>query len=225
MKKITVLLADDHSVVCEGLVALLQSESDIQVVGQAATGLQAVELTQRLHPDVVVMDIAMPLMNGLEATRKIRQEYPETQVLILSAYSNPLCVEQVIALGAAGYLIKSASVRILAEAIRQVVKGGRYFDPSITPPVTRAKSASAGNAYPQGESGVGLTLRETEVLQLIVEGLLNKQIADRLGISAKTSEKHRYSLMEKLGIHDTAGLTRYAIASGISERRPSAGSD
>ena len=217
MKKITVVLADDHSVVREGLNALLQAESDIRVVGQAETGVQAVKLVEDLHPDVVVMDVAMPLLNGVEATRQIRQTAPDTRVLILSAFSNPACVEQVLALGAMGYLIKKTSVLILAKAIREVYQGNRFLDPSITPP----PSAKPGHAVlPAGRNAkkvVDLSPREIEVLKLIAEGLLNKQIADSLGISTKTSEKHRYSLMEKLGIHDTAGLTRYAIELGIAE--------
>ncbi|MEI7902862.1 MAG: response regulator transcription factor [bacterium] len=218
MKKITVVLADDHSVVREGLQMLLQAEDDMQVVGQAETGSQAVELAQRLRPDVVVMDIAMPLLNGLNATRQIRQSVPDTRVLILSAYSNPSCIDQVVALGAAGYLIKNASIRILAQAIRQVIKGVPFFDPSIVPPVSCEKATRSTHEELLRESGITLTPREASVLQLIADGFLNKQVADKLGISAKTAEKHRYSLMKKLGIHDTAGLTRYAIASGVSER-------
>ncbi len=222
MKKITVLLADDHGLVREGLHALLQAESDIQVVGQAETGSEAVERSIRLRPDVVVMDIAMPVLNGLEATRQIRQAVPETQVLILSAYSNPSCIEQVVALGAAGYLIKNASIRILAHGIRQVNKGLRFVDPSIVPPPAGTATQPAAQEVVYGNGA--LSPREAEVLQLIAEGLLNKQVADRLGISAKTAEKHRYSLMGKLGIHDTAGLTRYAIASGVAESsRPLSG--
>mgnify|MGYP001767651021 CR=1 FL=1 len=215
MKKITVLLADDHSVVLEGLRALLQAEDDIQVVGLASTGAEAVEQAGRLRPDVVVMAIAMPQLNGMEATRQIRASVPEARILILSAYSNPSCIGQVLALGAAGYLIKKPSINILAQAIRKVFQGERFFDPSIDasliPAPVKAAVRTRANA-----SGAALTPRETEVLQRIAEGLLNKQIASELGISAKTSEKHRYSLMEKLKIHDTAGLTQYAIAAGLA---------
>ena len=224
MKKITVVLADDHSVVREGLHALLQAESDIRVVGQAETGAQAVALAGELRPDVIVMDIAMPLLNGVDATRRIRQISPDTRVLILSAYSNPACIEQVLALGATGYLIKKSSILILARAIREVHQGNLFLDPSITPP----PGAKPGREMPQAGHGgnrvADLSPRETEVLKLIAEGLLNKQVADRLCISAKTSEKHRYSLMEKLGIHDTAGLTRYAIELGIAGQPPESAS-
>ena len=217
MKKITVLLADDHSVVREGLHALLQAESDIKVVGQAETGVEAVEMACRLLPDVVVMDIAMPLLNGLEATRQIRETVPDTRILILTAYSNHSCIEQVLAYGATGYLIKKSSILILAQAIRAVQKGERFFDPSIDASLIQEPVKKVA-LHPVNASGNALTARELQVLQLIAEGLLNKQIASELGISTKTSEKHRYSLMEKLGIHDTAGLTQYAIAAGLADR-------
>ncbi len=217
MKKITVLLADDHSVVREGLQALLQAENDITVVGQAENGVEAVEKACRLRPDVVVMDIAMPLLNGMEATRQIREKIPGTRLLILSAYSNPNCIEQVLAQGATGYLIKKSSIHILAQAIRQVHKGCRFFDPSIDASSFPDPSKKKVKDLQHDTRGAALSKRETEVLILMVQGLLNKQIAAELGISAKTSEKHRYSLMEKLNIHDTAGLTQYAIAAGLTE--------
>jgi len=217
MKKITVLLVDDHSVVREGLHAILQAESDIKVVGQAETGVEAVEKTESLRPDVVVMDIAMPLLNGLEATRQIRMKTPETRILVLSAYSNPACVEQVLALGATGYLIKKSSIHSLALAIRQVHKGERFIDSYVAASFTAEPENKTAHARPGDSRDVCLTARETEVLRLIAEGLLNKQVAAQLGISAKTSEKHRYSLMEKLGIHDTAGLTQYAVAAGLTD--------
>lgn len=216
MNEITVLLADDHSVVLEGLKALLQAEADIRVVGQASTGTEAVELAGRLHPDVLVMDIAMPLLNGMDATRLVRERIPATRVLILSAYSNPSCIAQVLALGATGYLIKKSSILILAQAIRHVNKGDRFIDPAVD--VSLAQRPVQADARARARAGVSaLTPRERQVLQRIAAGRLNKQIASELGISAKTSEKHRYSLMEKLNIHDTAGLTQYAIAAGITE--------
>ena len=220
MKKITVLLADDHNVVCEGIQALLQAESDIEVVGQAATGLEAVEMACRLHPDVVVMDVAMPLLNGVEATRQILENVPGTRILALSAYSNPACVEQVLEHGAIGYLIKKSSIHILPAAIRQVHKGVRFFDPSIDVSTIPDPSKKKARNLLHDTRCAALSTRETQVLLLIAQGLYNKQVAAELGISAKTSEKHRYSLMEKLNIHDTAGLTQYAIASGLTEKVP-----
>jgi DNA-binding NarL/FixJ family response regulator len=219
MKQITVLLAEDHMIVREGLRALLQAEGDIAVVGEAETGRQAVQLAKRLRPAVVVMDIAMPLLNGLEATRRIRKAVPTTRVLILSAHGDDEYVRQVILLGAAGYLIKQTSADFLSKAIREVAKGGTFFSPSIAHRVhdLHPQSPNARAAVKKGNTA--LSSREVEVLQLIAEGKANKQVARELGISIKTVEKHRQHLMSKLDLHDTAGLTRYAIAAGIIESR------
>ncbi|MBI5386985.1 MAG: response regulator transcription factor [Verrucomicrobia bacterium] len=217
MKRITVLLAEDHEIVREGLRKLLETERDLQVVGEAATGRQAVALTKKLHPDVVVMDIAMPLLNGLEATRQIRQAFPDAKVLILSAHSDGAYVEEVMALGAVGYLIKQTSSHFLSEAIRAVHKGNTFFSPSIAKHLHNHYATSPDRAGLVKKKGEGLSSREAEVLQLIAEGQANKQVAAELGISVKTVEKHRQRLMEKLNIHDTAGLTRHAIAAGIIE--------
>lgn len=212
-RRITVLLAEDHTVVREGLRRLLEAESDIEVVGEAATGRQAVALAGKLRPAVIVMDIAMPLLNGLETTRQILKAFPATKVLILSAHSDDAYVERAKALGAAGYLIKQTSARFLSEAIREVEKGNAFCSPAVARcfyqrrPETGPSPAKAGR----------LSSREREVLQLIAEGEANKQIAAGLGISVKTVEKHRCHLMRKLDIHDTASLTRYAIASGVIE--------
>jgi DNA-binding NarL/FixJ family response regulator len=216
-KRITVLLAEDHEIVRQGLRKLLEAESDIEVVGEAETGRQAVTLTQKLRPDVVVMDIAMPLLNGLEATRQIRQAVPGTKVLILSAHSDDAYVEQVTALGAVGYLIKQTSAHFLSEAIREIQKGNTFFSPSIARRLQKNMRQSPAPGELVTKKGARLSSREVEVLQLIAEGQANKQVADELGISVKTVEKHRQRLMEKLNIHDTAGLTRYAIAAGIIE--------
>ena len=218
MKPITVLLADDHKVVREGLRALLESEGDIQVVGEAETGRQAVKLTRALLPAVVVMDIAMPLLNGLEATRRILKAVPTTKVLVLSAHGDDAYVEQVMELGAAGYLIKQTSALVLSKAIREAHKGNTFFSPSISRRLRdRQQNSFQGAAGRSKRKVAGLTSREVEILQLIAEGKANKQTAAELGISIKTVEKHRQHLMSKLDIHDTAGLTRYAIAEGIIE--------
>lgn len=216
MKRITVLLAEDHQIVREGFRSLLKHEDDIEVIGEAETGRQAVQLTQKLRPAIVVMDIAMPLLNGLEATRQIRRDFPETKVLILSAHSDDAYVEQVAMLGAAGFLLKQTSSHVLATAIREVHKGHTFFSPAISRRVqTRTQKAVDRGA--SKTSGNQLSSREVEVLQLIAEGKPNKQIAAELGVSFKTVDKHRQHLMSKLDIHDTAGLTRYAIAEGIIE--------
>jgi DNA-binding NarL/FixJ family response regulator len=216
-KPITVLLADDHVIVREGLRKLLDSESDIDVVGEAGTGRQAVNLALDIHPDVVVMDIAMPNLNGMEATRQIRETDPDAKVLILSAHSDEAYVEKVVELGAAGYLIKQTSFHFLSEAIRAVHHGQMFFSPSIARAISHRNRQTIDRRGRAKAVDVRLSPRETEVLQRIAEGGANKQIAAELGISIKTVEKHRDHLMSKLDIHDTAGLTRYAIAAGIIE--------
>lgn len=217
MKPITVLLAEDHMIVREGLRALLKLETDIKIVGEAENGRQAVALVSQLGPDVVVMDIAMPLLNGLEATRQILQTAPSTKVLMLSAHSDDAYVEQVMALGASGYLIKQTAAHVLPEAIREIQQGRTFFSPSISRRLKNHDRKTPARGHRPAKNASLLTSRETEVLQLIAEGKANKQTADELHISIKTVEKHRQSLMHKLNIHDTAGLTRHAIAAGIIE--------
>jgi DNA-binding NarL/FixJ family response regulator len=216
-KRITVLLAEDHTVVREGLRTLLEAEGDIAVVGEAETGRQAVALARKLRPAVIVMDIAMPLLNGLEATRQILKALPGIKVLILSAHSDDAYVEQVLASGATGYLLKQTSAHALATAVREVQKGNTFFSPSIERRLHNHLRKSSDPHERVRIPGIRLSSREVEVLQLIAEGQGNKQVAAELGISVKTVEKHRQRLMAKLNIHDTAGLTRYAIAAGIIE--------
>ena len=215
MKRITVLLAEDHMVVREGLRKLLQAEDDLEVVGEAQNGRQAVELTKKLFPTVVVMDIAMPLLNGVEATRQIRKAIPGAKVLILSAHGDDAYVDQAIASGAAGFLVKQTSSHDLSRAIRTVQKGKTFFSPSIARRLHDQKMPGGGG--PLRKKVAHLSSRELEVLQLIAEGKANKQTAAELGISIKTVEKHRQNLMAKLNIHEISGLTRYAIAAGIIE--------
>jgi DNA-binding NarL/FixJ family response regulator len=187
------------------------------VVGEAETGRQAVELTKQLRPAVVVMDIAMPLLNGLEATRQILKAAPDAKVLILSAHSDDAYVEQVTTLGARGYLLKQTSAHVLSKAVREVQKGNTFFSPSIDRHLHNDRDRSPDRGERGRKQGARLSSREVEVLQLIAEGQTNKQVAAELGISVKTVEKHRQHLMAKLDIHDTAGLTRHAIAAGIIE--------
>jgi DNA-binding NarL/FixJ family response regulator len=214
---IIILLAEDHEIVREGFRRLLEHERDIEVVGEAENGRQAVQLTRKLRPAVVVMDIGMPLLNGLEATRQIRKDCPDTKVLILSAHSDDAYVEQVAALGAAGFLLKQTSSRVLARAIRAIQKGNTFFSPAISKRLKdrSRKSNAQGRAFKSITNR--LSSREVEVLQLIAEGKPNKQVATELGVSFKTIDKHRQHLMAKLNIHDTAGLTRYAISAGVIE--------
>ncbi len=215
MNRITVLLAEDHTIVREGFRKLLESEEDIEVVGEAQTGRQAVEMTRKLRPAVVVMDIAMPLLNGLEATRQIRKAFPDTKVVILSAHSDDAYVEQAIAIGAVGFLLKQTSSHDLSIAIREVQKGKTFFSPSISKRLYDQKRPAGNGAL--RKKVARLSSRELEVLQLIAEGKANKETAEELGISIKTVEKHRQNLMAKLNIHEISGLTRYAIGAGIIE--------
>jgi DNA-binding NarL/FixJ family response regulator len=217
MKRITVLLAEDHMIVREGFRILLNSEGDLELIGEAQTGRQAVKMAVELRPDVVVMDVAMPQLNGLEATRQIRKAVPDARIIMLSAHSDDAYVEQAIAMGAAGYLFKQTSAHALAEAIREVHKGGTYFSPSIAKRLRSRARETLNSKGKLGKKAVRLSSREVEVLQQIAEGTPNKQIAAELGISIKTVEKHRDHLMQKLDIHDTASLTRYAIEAGIIE--------
>jgi len=217
MKKINVLLVDDHTVVRQGLRALLQSEEDIEVLGEAENGRQAVMLARKTPPDVVVMDIAMPLLNGLEATRQILKIIPTARVLVLTSYGDDECVEQMMQVGASGYLIKQTAANDLLKAIREVQRGNAFFSPAIAKRLRdQCREAFTSGQAPRKASE--LTSREAEVLQLIAEGFSNKQIAAELCISIKTVEKHRQQVMNKLNIHDVAGLTRYAISKGMVER-------
>jgi len=217
MEKIKVLLADDHTVVRQGLRALLEAEPDITVVGEAETGRHALRLTLKLLPDVVLMDVAMPLLNGLEATRQIIKDVPATKVLILSSYSDDEYVHQVTEAGAAGYLLKQTAVTDLIRAVRECKNGNAFFSPAISKRLLEQCRAAFMRGAPPGTRPDRLTSREAEVLQMVAEGKVNKQIAAELCLSIKTVDKHRQQVMNKLNIHDVAGLTRYAISKGIIE--------
>ncbi|SDS41138.1 response regulator transcription factor [Opitutus sp. GAS368] len=223
MQKTTVLLADDHTVLRQGLRALLAAEPDMEVVGEADNGRQAVQLVQKFLPDVVVMDIAMPLLNGLEATRQITREVPSTRVIMLSSYSDDEYVEQLTDAGAIGYLLKQTAATDLLKAIREAKQGNAYFSPAISRRMLDHYRQAFMSGQPIRKAGESLTSRECEVLQLIAEGKTNKQIAAELCISIKTVEKHRQQVMNRLNIHDIAGLTRYAIAKGLIESKPALG--
>jgi len=214
---ITVLLAEDHAIVRQGLIALLKTDGSFRIVGEARNGREAVTLALELRPDVILMDIAMPVLNGLEATRQILTANPSARVVILSAHSDDAYIEKMREVGVFGFLEKQTSAEILTKALREVFKGNVFFSPSILKRMSSAPAVVRGrDGLPKNE-GRRLTSRESEVLQLVAEGSANKQIADVLGISIKTVEKHRQHLMDKLGIHDTAGLTRHAIATGVIE--------
>lgn len=217
MKRITVLLAEDHTVVREGLRKMLELEGDIEIIGEAQDGRQAFELAKKLHPDVVLMDIAMPKLNGLVATRQILKVEPATKVLILSAHNDDAYVDNASKSGAVGFLLKQTSSHEVCRAIREVQRGKTFYSPSISRRQDRIRQSPPHRARGFLKKAAQLTSREMEILQLIAEGKANKETAAELGIGVKTVEKHREHIMQKLDIHDTAGLTRYAISTGIIE--------
>lgn len=210
---IRVLLVDDHRILREGIRALLVDEPDIVVVGEAGDGEEAVARVDALRPDVVLMDMVMPRVNGVEATRRIRQRHPDVRVLILSMYDDDEYVQQGIAAGAAGYLLKGTAADDLVLAIREVHKGASFLHPSVAAKliddyVRRVR----GGVEAAGEP---LTAREQEVLKLIAEGHTNQEIADLLCISRKTVESHRANIMRKLDLHDVTDLVKYALRKGL----------
>lgn len=217
MNPITVILAEDHAIVRAGLLALLKLETDIKIIGHVENGRMAVVFADKLRPDVIVMDIAMPLLNGLEATRQIIKAAPSTKILILSAHNEDVYVDQAVAFGASGYLLKQTAARVLVDAIRAVHKGNAFFSPTIAKRRDEHMRKMRECGEVPSTVNIALTSREMETLQLIAEGKANKEIAAELNIGVKTVEKHRQRLMEKLDIHNTAGLTRYAIATGVIE--------
>ena len=217
MKKITVLLADDHMIVREGYRKMLELENDLEIVGEAQEGRQAVAMVKKFKPTVVLMDIAMPLLNGLEAARQILKDIPATKILMLSAHSDDAYVSTAVEAGAVGFLLKQTSAHEVCRAIREVASGKTYFSSSIAKHFNRLNPLLPNRTGKLNTKAVQLTSREMEVLQLIDEGKANKETAAELGIGLKTVEKHREHLMTKLDIHDTAGLTRYAVSAGIIE--------
>ena len=203
-KKITVLLVDDHSLVRRGFRRMLEDEPDMEVVGEAGDGEESIKLAKQLHPQVVVMDCALPGMNGLQATRQIMEDLPNTAVLMLSMHTESTWVRQAVEAGAKGYVLKEALDLELGAAIRKVAAGESVFDPKVE-----------RRSVLKGERSAALTHRELEVLQMIVDGKSNKEIATALELSANTVAVHRANIMNTLGIHKTAELVVYAIRAGL----------
>jgi len=212
--KVRVLVAEDHAVVREGIRMILDAQEDVEVVGEACDGDEALRLARQLLPDVVVMDISMPRMNGVEATREIKRLYPDMQVLILTMHEEESYVFQLLRLGAAGYVLKRAAATDLVEGVRAASRGEAFLYPAVARSVVqdyldRMRGGEGTGRYD------GLTDREREILVLIAEGHTNAQIADRLFISVKTVQTHRAHIMEKLDLHDRSLLVRYAVRKGL----------
>jgi len=212
-RNIRVLIADDHTLIRDGIKAILEDHADIIVVGEAEDGHEAVRLAHQLLPNVVLMDIAMPILNGLEATRQIIREHPEINVLVLTMYDHEEYFRQMIEVGASGYILKKAAASDLVSAIRAVNAGEAVLSPSITRLVLDNYLRRDNNASTT-ENNI-LTPRELEVLQLIAEGKTSREIADILNLSIKTVQSHRSSIMQKLDLHDRGDLIKYAIQKKI----------
>jgi len=217
MDKIRILLADDHTLIRTGIATLLQTNRDFEIVGEAEDGEQAVEKTKQLHPDVLIIDVSMPGLSGIEATRIIKTEYPDVNVLVLTVRESEELVYQILKSGAGGYVPKSAGKEELSAAIRTVARGVRFFSSGVPEIMAegylRRVEASGQRAK---ADAMMLTRREKEILTLVVKGLTNQQIADQLNISPRTVDTHRTNIMQKLDIHEVVNLVRYAIEHGIA---------
>ena len=212
MSKLRVLIADDHKVIRNGLKRVINAEPDMEVVGEADDGQEAWQKGSELQPDVVIMDISMPKLDGIKATEKLKRECPQVKVLALSAYDNNGYINRLFQAGASGYLLKLAAAEELISAIHVVAAGGRYLDKTLTGKILegyiRQKPAGAGAKRDT------LTEREEEVLRLVAQGFINKEIAAKLSVSVKTVEAHKSNLMQKLGLHSRAEIVRYALDQG-----------
>ncbi|MFM8887926.1 MAG: response regulator [Chthoniobacterales bacterium] len=216
MKTTSVLIVDDHQMMRDALVTILERQRDIKVVGQASDGREGAEKAAKLKPDVVTLDVAMPNLNGLDAARSIRRRSASTRILMVTAYEDDLYIQHALEAGVDGFVSKKQAAETLAKAVQEVAKGMKSFSPEVKRRMAQYEKGDDGRKLMRRKTDK-LTDREVEVVQLIAEGNANKQTADKLGISIKTVEKHRQSAMNKLHIHDTAGLTRYAIAAGLVE--------
>jgi len=214
MAKVRVLVVDDHTIVRDGICALLALTGDIEVIGEATNGREALKMVKELHPDVVIMDIAMPVMGGLEATRRINKEFPRAKILVLTQHDDKEYVLPVIESGASGFVSKAAASSELVSAIRAVYQGDSYLSPTVAKLLVVNYQRTAGKQTSQDPYDQ-LTERERDVLKLLVEGYSTKEIADILIITPKTVEGHRTNLMAKLGIHNRIELVKYALRKGI----------
>ncbi len=217
----TIVLADDHEVVRQGLRLLLESEAGFSILGEAADGLQALELVERLNPDVLVVDLMMPGLGGLDVSRRVTQRFPKTRVVILSIHASEAHVHQALRNGAAAYVLKGSSAADLIRAIREARAGRRYLSPPLSEKAIDAYVHRARDA--EVDIYEVLTPRERQILHLVAEGLSSSAIANRLGISPRTAETHRTNVMRKLGMHSRTELIRFAIQRGILPLEPEEG--
>jgi DNA-binding NarL/FixJ family response regulator len=211
MKRIRILLADDHAVVRQGFKMILDAQADMEIVGEAANGREAVDLAEQLRPDVVVMDVSMPELNGIEATRRLASSLPRARVVALSMHKDSVYVREILRAGARGYLLKDSGAADLVAAIRAVASGESYLSPAVSNAVLDDYRRHATNPIDL------LTSREREVLQLLAEGKTNKEIAGVLNLSVYTVEAHRGRILEKLNLHSIGELVRFAVRSGLIE--------
>lgn len=213
MRNIKVVIADDHTILRQGIKALLGNNERMEVVGEAKDGREAIRVTEELMPDVILMDIAMPGLNGLETTRRIKKKFPRIKILVLTMYTNEEYIFQILNAGADGYLVKETAFQDIISAIESVYKGEAFMSPSISKKLINSYIQRA-RGY-QDEVCDTLTTREREIIQLIAEGNTSKKIAEALFISTKTVETHRNHIMDKLNIHNSIGLVKYAIRKGM----------
>jgi DNA-binding NarL/FixJ family response regulator len=211
---VRIVIVDDHQIVRDGLRSVMEKEPGLTVVAEADTGRQGIEVCRQVTPDVVVMDITMPDLNGIEATRQIKSEAPATRIIALSMHSDKRYVRRMIEAGATGYLLKESAIDEVVRAVKAVAAGGSYLSPEVADVFLEGYRKRPGGRTQS--FGPELTDREREVLQLLAEGKTSKEIADALSVSPKTVEAHRRQIMDKLDIHNVAGLTKYAIREGLT---------
>ena len=212
---IQVLLADDHALMRRGIRDLLEADSGIEIVGEAGDGREAIRLTEKLRPDVLIIDLTMPELNGLDAIRQIRKELPEVELLVFSMHSSEELIREVFAAGARGYVLKSDAALYLVEAVKSLARHKPFFTPRISEAILNTLVSSANNGRAEASGAGPLSSREREILQLLAENKTNKEIATRLGISVRTVETHRRSIMQKLNANSIVELVHYAIRNGI----------
>lgn len=213
MDEITIVLADDHHIVRQGIRALLKYEPDFRIVGEAENGLQAVEMVKQLNPKVLILDLMMPGINGIEVTYRVKKHSPETNIIILSMYSNEAYIIETLRKGASGYVLKESTGRVLVQAMREVIAGRRYLSPPLSERVIEAYIQMTKTT--ELDPYETLTTREREVLHMVAQGFSNIKIAEHLSISPRTIEIHRANMMHKLNLQNQAEVIRYAIQRGI----------